>query len=178
MSDEIDFIVVSKQEAKQMGRDRQMGHVKAGNSSRRFTDDMFYEDTLGAAGELAFEKWSGLKADKRVLPNGDSHIDFTMTVKGRKLSIDVKTAKKPYHLLVKKHEVMASSDILVLAGEESEATGQNINVWFLGWEHKSMMQIMPCRDFGKGIDNFYRHYSELRPMWQLRKLLRLSKELT
>lgn len=160
-----DYVRIDPEQARIVGERRQMGHVSANNSSPRFYKDMFHEDVLGAKGEIAFATWSGLPADTVVRPYGDKGIDFRFTVGGRTLTVDVKAARTPFNLFVKEHEISRCADILVLARVEED------EVWFLGWEHKSMMLVAPRKDFGKDIVNYYRHYSELRPMWQLKKLL-------
>tara|TARA_Y100000593_G_scaffold81279_1_gene152009 strand:+ start:4021 stop:4518 length:498 start_codon:yes stop_codon:yes gene_type:complete len=158
-----DPVTIDFTQARTEGEARQRVHEV--NGTPRFFKDSAYEDTLGVAAELAFAQWSGLDANMDVLPGGDGGQDFAFSLGGRTLSVDVKAAKKPFHLLLKKHEAARVADILVLSGVDGD------KVWFLGWEHASLMRVSPARDFGYGIVNHYRHYSELRPMWQLKDLI-------
>ncbi len=121
---------------------------------------------MGIKAEVAFGQLVGLDPDYTLKPKGDGGIDFTTTLGGRTVTIDVKGARTPIYLFLKEKDAHQAADIMVLA----RVTGDE--VWFLGWEHKSIMLAMPVRDFGYGIRNYFRHYSELRPIWQLVKLLR------
>ena len=154
---------MENQEIKSLGEQRQNAHP---NGTPRYYKDPNVEDTIGVCGEAAFAKKYGLDIDKRILPEGDDHIDFTTKINGTKVTIDIKTAQKAYNLLIKKWEIKKCADILVLA----EYNNGEVN--FLGWETKDVMNMMPTKIFSSlGIENHYRHKSDLRPMSQLDKLL-------
>ncbi len=104
--------------------------------------------------------------DESIRPEGDGHVDFSTPIG----SIDVKTARKAYHLLVKAWEMENAADFIVLAQFKDLE-----HIEFLGWDTKEIMRLMPIKDFGYGIKNYYRHSSQLRPMSQLRDLLGLKK---
>jgi hypothetical protein len=153
---------VSEQRAKQLGALRQGAHPKG---TERFFADPETEDRLGAKCELAFADMFGFEVDAEARPDGDGGIDFTLTTHRRDIVIDVKGARIAHNLLIKEKDIDKCADIIVLGLVRDD-------VMFLGWEHKSIMQLMPVRDFGYGIKNYYRHHSELRPMWQLESLIK------
>lgn len=159
-------ILVNMAEAKALGEARQGAHVK--NGSPRFFDDPNEEDTIGVVAELAFAQRFGLEVDRNLYENGDGQSDFKVVISNRLLTIDVKGARKPYNLLIKEKDINVCADIVVLARIE----GSN-NVSLLGWEHKSIMKLMPVKDFGFGIRNYYRHHTQLRSMSQLACLLNM-----
>ena len=76
------------------------------------------------------------------------------------MSLDVKTARKPYNLIVEEGKVLA--DIYVLAGIDD-----NDRVTFHGWEHRRVLATAPVRDFGYGVMNHYIAREKLRPMREL-----------
>jgi len=160
----VDSIKVSMSIAKWEGYVRQQAHSH--NGTRRFFEDENTEDIIGVTAEIAFGKWSGLEPDLEVRPNGDGCKDFLIKVNGRKISIDIKAARKAFNLLLKQKDGLRSADILVLAKVDGDL------VSFLGWEHKSMMLVSPVKDFGYGILNHYRSKDDLRPMRQLLDLIK------
>ncbi len=135
------------------------------NRSKRFFDDPNTEDIIGAAGEVAFAKAFGFQADSSSKPGGDCGIDFGTSINGVPLTIDVKTYRQPYHLLVKVSEIRNCADILVLAHYDHGM------VSILGWEHKFMMRRSPTHDFGRGIVSHFRLRHQLRPIDHLVDLL-------
>lgn len=164
-------IEVDLNEAKEVGIKRQEGHIKHNNSTRRFFENPYEEDIIGVIGELAIEKKFGLKMDREVRPKGDGHYDFTITVNGILITIDIKTARKPYNLLIKNHEIDVAADVNILAGLKG-----NI-VTFLGWETKTVMKDRPKKDFGYGIINYYKHSTKLRPMEKIAAIINASDEV-
>jgi hypothetical protein len=135
------------------------------NRSKRFFDDPNTEDLIGAAGELAFARAFGFQVDRSSRPLGDRGIDFTTSVNGVPMTIDVKTYRLPYHLLVKVSEINNCADVLVLAQFDYGM------VSLLGWEHRNMMRKSPTNDFGRGIVSHFRLRHQLRPMDQLVDIL-------
>lgn len=149
--------------AKQQGVGRQEIHAK--NTTERFYEDPTQENTTGALGEAAFSRVTGLPMNTEFKAEGDGGIDFVFHLRGRRITIDVKSALKPKYLLLKEGTRKAA-DIFVLCGVSGRSSV------FLGWEHKSIMLLMPVRDFGKGIRSHYRRPNALRPMWQLYELIK------
>lgn len=118
-------------------------------------------DLVGVAGEMAFAGEFELAIDDSVRPAGDHGIDF-QTPAG---TIDVKTYRKPHHLL---REVgKPHADILVLAGF-NDATGE---AELIGWEWDRELVKCPSREFGYGIANHYKPADELRPISELHGLI-------
>ena len=123
-------------------------------SSRPLSDG--YE-RVGLIGEAEFALRYGLKFDREVRPSGDRGVDFMVPML---MSLDVKTARKPYNLIVEEGKVLA--DIYVLAGIDD-----NDRVTFHGWEHRRVIAKAPVRDFGYGVMNHYIAREKLRPMREL-----------
>lgn len=92
-------------------------------------------------GEWRFEVWSGLKRDKTLRPGGDRGWDF---VASNGLTIDVKTAEKAAHLLVKVGHIKA--DIYVLA----EYIPKRQDAVLIGWAWASEINTVRSSTFIKG----------------------------
>lgn len=117
-------------------------------------------DEIGMAGELAFGKMFGLMPDLELRPEGDKGVDFRVILG---LSVDVKTAQKPYNLI---HEVgKPFADLYVLC-QYHDDTGR---ATIIGWETGSILRAAPTRDFGYGVVNHYIPADRLRPISELRK---------
>lgn len=155
--------------ARALGEQRRLAHKNV-NGTKRFFKDEFVEDIVGIKGELAFSKIFGLDIDDGIYISGDGHIDFTIPFSAKPLTIDVKTFRKPYNLLLKVKESTQAADILVLAGLIDDET-----VRLIGWQKKKIMLTMPTKDFGFGLVNYYQHSSKLRPMEELEYLLSLKE---
>jgi hypothetical protein len=119
-------------------------------------------ELIGLLGEEAFAWSFGLDTEYLDLkPQGDGRVDFHLPCG----TVDVKTAEKPYNLL---REVgKAHADILVLAGWNRQSRA----IRLIGWEYDAEMRCQPSRDFGKGVINHYKHYTQLRPMPELKNLI-------
>jgi hypothetical protein len=164
-----EFVHIDLEEAKKLGKARREVHKNHG--SQRLYADPTTEDVVGISGEIAFAAFSGLQANLDILENGDGLVDFRFTYGGKELTIDVKGSRNPIHLLLKEKKAKKAADILVLASVDGD------EVWFIGWEHKSLMLLSPVRDFGGyGIPAHYRHYAQLRPMWQLLDLIEQGRQ--
>lgn len=136
------------------------------NHTKRFFNDPNTEDIIGVSAEIAFVMYSGLNTKFLTFDGrGDGHIDFSFSLNGFNITIDVKGFRKPYNLLIKSKEIKKGSDIFVLSGVNGN------KVWFIGWEHKNIMMNSPEKDFGYGLMSHYRHSSLLQPMWKLKKLI-------
>jgi hypothetical protein len=147
-----------KLDVESLGVFRQQAHP---NGTPRYYENENKEDIIGIAGEIAFAERYGLKPDLEIRPLGDGHVDFEIESNGKKiLTIDVKTARKPYNLLIKKLEMERAADIFVLAKYSEEG-----KVDFLGWTTKEIMKGQPIKVFSSlGIENYYLHVSGLKKM--------------
>lgn len=152
-------ILIDKEEAIALGKQRQNIHIN--NSSRRFFKDKNEEDIIGITGELAFEKLFKLPMDRSLYENGDDHVDFSYKYKDKNVTIDVKTARKAFNILIKEWEINKAADIIVLCQFD------NFKIKFLGWESLKVMKTMPVKDFGYGIKNYYRNIKDCRSMDEL-----------
>jgi len=117
-------------------------------------------DYVGVAGQIAFAKEFGLEVDTTARPEGDGGVDFTLS---NGLTVDVKTYRKPYHLLREVDKPHA--DILVLAGFD-DSTGE---AQLIGWEYDTEMVKCPTRDFVYGIVSHYRAAGALREIEELQR---------
>lgn len=142
------FVQVIKSEADE----RHESH-KNHASSRPFSDD--YE-LIGLLGEVEFAKKTGIMLDLERRLSGDSGIDFVLPLK---FTVDVKTAKKPFHLI---HETGKKfADIYVLAGINVEIVN------LIGWEFGKVLEKAPTKDFGYGVINHYIPADKLKKMDEL-----------
>ena len=140
---------------------------------------------FGVTGEQHFARTFGLPLDKRALPAGDGCADFTILFEiafGRReriVTIDVKAAQSAIYLFIKEPDIARCADILVLCAldgpkPKKDEPPPTRTPRLIGWETKSMMQLMPVADFGYGR-NFYRAAAELRPISQLANILATRK---
>lgn len=125
-------------------------------SSRPLSDDYEF---VGLAGEEEFAWQYGLEVDRTSRPAGDKGIDFIHSAVG---SIDVKTARKAYNLIVEKGKVY--SNIYVLARYND--TTQRAEL--LGWATRQEVLAAPVKDFGYGVFNHYIPVAALRSMSTLK----------
>ncbi len=125
------------------------------SSSRPLSED--YE-LVSLIGEAAFAGAFHLPLDLGRKPGGDGGADFVIPLAFR---VDVKTARKPVHLIVEKGKVAA--DIYVLAQYIEDTKTARL----LGWEWGAVLSKAPVKDFGYGIVNHYIHQSALRPISSL-----------
>jgi hypothetical protein len=140
--------------ARELSWIRQNAHP---NGTERFYADRYEEDRIGCAGELVFADIYGLEVDLAPRPCGDEGLDFTLQ---DGTTIDVKTARKPYYLLVKCASRDKCADVLVLGKYFSDDI-----VEFLGWEIRDTLLACPRRDIGrKGIVSHYLAAERLIPM--------------
>lgn len=142
-----------------LGAERNAAHAKQ-NSHRPLSED--YE-ALGIFGECKFGWEFGLRVDMSLRIGGDDGIDFHTLVG----TIDVKTARKPFNLLVEVSKIDRAADILVLCGFK----GFTVEPVLLGWECKAALAAAPTGEFGHGVINHYIAADCLRPIERLRELL-------
>jgi len=125
-------------------------------SSRPLSPD--YE-LIGLLGESKFGEFSGFMPDLERKLGGDKGIDFIVPLR---FSVDVKTARKAFHLIHEQGKPVA--DIYVLASYD-DATEQ---ASLIGWEWGAKLKQAPVRDFGHGIVSHYIKANQLRPMTELK----------
>lgn len=142
--------------AQRIANERQQLHERAGNNSRRLFADATTENYIGLCGEIAFSRKYGLPINNDLLVHGDGGYDFIL---GDGSDLNVKTARKPYYLLLKAEEKVA--DIFVLAGFRE--TG----ISFLGWEYGPELKKCSTSNFGLGIPSHYKPRTQLHPMREL-----------
>lgn len=150
--------IVDKQTVAQFARFRDNMHLEH-ESRRPLSQD--FED-VGLAGEVAFAEAYNLPLDLRSITTGDKGVDFN-TVAG---SVDVKTARKAFNLIVEEGKVLA--DIYVLARYDDKTQTAKM----LGWEYGSELKKCPVKDFGYGVINHYKSVRKLRDMSDLWLLLK------
>lgn len=131
-----------------------LGHT----TSRPLSKD--YE-LVGLAGEKEFAIQFNQPMDWGRKPKGDGGVDFVIPIR---FTVDVKTARAAYNLIVERGKVAA--DIYVLA-EYTDGPPTNAHLW--GWAFKGEVLSAPVRDFGYGITNHYIPRDSLRPMGELRE---------
>ena len=142
---------------KRMAKDREEIH-KDHTSSRPLSKG--YE-RLGLVGEYQFAKEFGFNVDEELRPEGDGGKDFPSGLG----SIDVKTARKAFNLIVEENHV--KSDIYVLAQYFDEADKAKL----LGWAYKKEVLAAPTKDFGYGVINHYIPKGKLYEMSALKRKL-------
>lgn len=130
-------------------------------SSRPLSEDYEY---VGLLGESKFGELSGLMPDLQRKLSGDNGVDFVVPLK---FSVDVKTARKAYHLIHEQGKNFA--DIYVLASFDDETQ----SVKLVGWEWGATLKRAPIKDFGYGIMNHYIPAKDLKPMDELKKRMGL-----
>ena len=119
-------------------------------------------DSVGLAGERAFAARYGYDVDEREFRRGDGGGDFS-TLRGL---VDVKTYRKPAHLLVEAGKERA--DIYVLA----RYTDATATADLLGWATAADIEAAPVSDIGRmGVQSRAIPAKDLRPVSALDALL-------
>ena len=134
----------------------QRSNTHIGHASQRILSDVY--NLIGVCGEDAFAKEFNLEVDDSIKPSGDNGTDFVLNLG---FSIDVKTAKLPYNLLLEVGKPVA--DIYVLADYNNGDTK------LIGWEWGLRLSQAPTKDFGYGVINHYIPAGNLRPMEELKR---------
>jgi hypothetical protein len=138
----------------------------------KFGGDPIEAGFTGALGELGFSAWSGLPMPPLRI-DGDGGVDFRVLFARREITIDIKTSARarPDLLLPLSRLTKGSAEWLVLARKLNKC-----QVQLLGWEHKSVIALMPVHDWGNRDRPVYvRPAYQLRPMNQLGYLLGLRQ---
>lgn len=74
------------------------------------------DNRTGALGEIVFKDMYGLPLLIAAIPQGDGGVDFRVTAPdGRIVTIDIKTRRKPFYLLVQEKDMPRQADLTVLA---------------------------------------------------------------
>ena len=128
-----------------------------GQASQRQLSEGY--EAVGLAGEGVFAEQTGLVLDEADRPGGDAGYDFILD-----LTLDVKTARKPYNLIVEVGHVKA--DLYALARYVEDG------VEWVGWAWGREVLAAPTRDFGYGVLSHYVPAEDLRPMEPLLALAR------
>lgn len=142
--------------AQRIADERQQMHERAGNNSRRLYSNNTTENYIGLCGEIAFSRKYDLPINNELLVHGDGGYDFVLDDGS---DLNVKTARKPYYLLLKAQEKVA--DIFVLA--RFRETG----ITFLGWEYGPALKQCPTSNFGLGVPSHYKPRTQLHSMREL-----------
>ena len=122
-------------------------------------------EILGLMGEMAFADFSGYEVDTSQRMDGDKGVDFVIDG----YTIDVKTARKAYNLIVEVGKVKA--DFYVLASLVSQ-----YEVELIGWEtgrEVSSSKTDEGKLFKNNVHNHFIKAVDLQPMWKLRDKLNL-----
>lgn len=117
---------------------------------------------VGISGEFAFGEFCGLWPDTELKAGGDGGVDFRVKLG---FTVDVKTARKPSHLLHEKGKPFA--DIFVLARYSDQTKKSSL----VGWQWGAVLAASPAKDFGRGVINHYIHHTKLRAMDELKQRL-------
>jgi hypothetical protein len=140
--------------------------------NRAFANRVWSPDYVDVwmAGEIALSELTGIVPDfSKAKPNGDGGVDsyININVKGetRRMTINIKTSKKPYNLIAEDNRNKA--DIYILAQYFPETKRANL----LGWEfgsklYKAAMVKIPVKDGYKEFHGIALH--ELRDIQILR----------
>jgi len=134
-------------------------HRQGCASQRILGDD---HNLVGAAGEQAFSEFCGIEPSWTKTATGDKGLDFQCSLA---VTVDVKTARKPYNLIVEEGKVV--SDIYILARYHDDTETGTL----LGWRWGIDIRQAPVRDFGYGVMNHYMPRATMFPMDALDKRL-------
>ena len=114
---------------------QQRSDTHKGHASQRVLSEDY--NVVGISGEAAFAEDFSLEVDKSIKPSGDNGIDFLLPLY---FTVDVKTAKKAYNLLLEEGKVL--SDIYVLADYNEGDT------FLVGWEWGKILSKHQLRILG------------------------------
>jgi hypothetical protein len=144
---------------------QQRSGTHVGHKSQRVLSKDY--NLIGICGEDAFADEFGLEVDDSIKPSGDKGIDFTINLMcdhdlhPEPFTVDVKTAKLPYNLLLEVGKPVV--DIYVLADYNET------NSFLLGWTWGKILSKAPTRSFGYEVINHYIPAEELRPISELKE---------
>ncbi len=148
---------------------QQRSGTHVGHKSQRILSQDY--NLIGVCGEDAFADEFDLDIDDSIRPSGDKGVDFTINLMcghdlhNEPFTVDVKTAKLPFNLLLEVGKPVV--DIYVLADYNE---GDSI---LLGWSWGKVLSQAPSRDFGYGVINHYIPAEDLRPISELKERIEL-----
>jgi hypothetical protein len=146
--------------------------VRCQYNSTTFYGDKWEKSLQGVIGELHFARCFGLAytwARAAQQYRGDGGIDFTVPLltRAKPLTIDVKIARKPDYLFIKKQDIGRGAEVLVLLKYDDEKGPS-----FIGWDWRSVMKRMPIYHVKKfNTYNYARRAIDLLYMDELCELL-------
>lgn len=130
-------------------------------SSRPLSKDYEY---VGLMGEYLFADTYNQPRDRTLRPQGDGGWDFYFPAFG---GVDVKTARKPWNLLVENGHLLRERTIYVQCGYSDKTDSSYFVGWAYGWDFDP-----PVRRFGKSpIWNHWLPADWLHSMDQLAEIL-------
>jgi hypothetical protein len=127
-------------------------------------------ELVGLRGEEAFAQMFGLDMDLSRRPGGDGGMDFVVTMMVKppvifQYKVDIKSARKPFNLIVEKGKVDAKT--IYVLGHYLELIDK---VTPIGWEWGATLLAAPTATFGgHGVLNHYIPRERLRPMRELQE---------
>lgn len=119
-------------------------------------------ELVGLRGEQALAEFFGLTVDMVRRPGGDGGVDNILNLSGAEYIVDVKCARKPFHLICEVGKVLPKT-IYILAGYSDEADAAEL----LGWQWGVVLKRTSTRDFGYGVINHYIPRERLRNLSEL-----------
>ena len=168
-----------KETYRKIGYDRH--HAKGNNfadATRLYADHPEKEDEIGAIGEGAFSKLTGLEMNADITVVGDSGIDFTFihSRDDRPVTVAISIAQKPNNLFMRAETTngRTHAEIWVLSGISADW----LSVIFLGYRTREFMltrPVVPARHgamAAEGRKNHECHHSKLLPMPQLLRAIK------
>lgn len=132
-------------------------------------------EQVGLVGEWEFGRFCGQMP--RTRPGGDGGVDFRIPCT---FTVDVKTSRKGYYLLVEEGKVKA--DIYVLAHYKAteDVDVENRTIWesggaeLVGWCWGHELAAVPPKDTGMGVVNHALTKKQLRPMDELKAMMNVG----
>ena len=156
--------MIDKKKVRRVAEERHKKYKqKSGGYYREFSEDQEY---IGLLGEATFADEFNLEVDWSIYETGDKGIDFYTP----NATIDVKTYRKPYNLLIEVGRGI-HADIYVLVAYLEEIDECKL----IGWQWGSNVRYCKTKDFGYGVMNYYCPASDLYPMDHLHDALKLTK---
>jgi hypothetical protein len=125
---------------------------------------------VALVGEDALAKAFGLTVDMVRRPNGDGGVDNYLPLrlspdeKVTMVPVDVKTARKPFNLLVEVGKVKPKTIYMLASFDDATKTSE-----LLGWQWGLVLLGAPTSNFGYGVTSHYIPREDLRPLSDIRE---------